>query len=95
MHGGKGWVGFWTQNFFAGFTNQDSCREKERNEQSFRIMPLDFGRSPVSDIGYSGWVQFDDGEIYVVYYIVDDSPNGQIRGASFYVEDVIIGGFSE
>ena len=95
MQGGKGWVGFWTQNFFAGFTNQDSCRAKERNEQGFRIMPLDFDRSPVSDIGYSGWVQFDDGEIYVVYYIVDDSPNGQIRGASFYVEDVIIGGFSE
>lgn len=93
MHGGKGWVGFWTQNFFAGFTTQDSCRAKERNEQSYRIMPVDFDRSPNSDIGYSGWVQFDDGEIYVVYYLIDDSPNGQIRGASFYEEDVIIGGF--
>ncbi len=93
MQGGKGWVGFWTQNFFAGFTSQDSCRAKDRKEQGYRIMPLDYDRSPVSDIGYSGWVQFDDGEIYVVYYIVDDSPNGQIRGASFYEEDVLIGGF--
>ncbi len=93
MQGGKGWVGFWTQNFFAGFTSQDSCRAKDRNEQGYRIMPIDYDRSPVSDIGYSGWVQFDDGEIYVVYYLVDDSPNGQIKGASFYEEDVIIGGF--
>ena len=93
MHGGKGWVGFWTQNFFAGFTSQDSCRATQRQEQGLRIMPLDFDRSPVSDIGYSGWVQFDDGEIYVVYYIVDDSPNGQIRGISFREEDVILGGF--
>jgi len=93
MHGGKGWVGFWTQNFFAGFTDQDSCRATERNEQSFRIMPLDFDRSPYSDVGYSGWVQFDDGEIYVVYYIIDDSPNGQIRSISFREEDVILGGF--
>jgi len=93
MHGGKGWVGFWTQNFFAGFTSQESCRALDRKEQGYRIMPIDYDRSPVSDIGYSGWVQFDDGEILVVYYLVDDSPNGQIRAASFYEEDVLIGGF--
>ncbi|MFO7611247.1 MAG: sialidase family protein [Clostridia bacterium] len=93
MHGGKGWVGFWTQNFFAGFTAIESCLETERSGQAFRIMPLDYDRSPVSDIGYSGWVQFADGEIYAVYYLVDDSPNGQIRGISFREEDVIIGGF--
>ena len=50
-------------------------------------MPLDYDRSPVSDTGYSGWVQFDDGEIYVVNYIVDDAPNGQIRGYSLRLED--------
>lgn len=93
MHGGKGWVGFWTQNFFAGFMDQEACKAEKREEQGLRIMPVDFDRSPVSDTGYSGWVQFDDGEIYTVYYIVDDSPNGQIRGASFYEDDVIIGGF--
>ncbi|MDX1358709.1 MAG: sialidase family protein [Clostridia bacterium] len=93
MHGGNGWVGFWTQNFFAGFTTEESAKFTERKDQAFRIMPIDFDRSPVSDVGYSGWVQFEDGEILVVYYIVDDSPNGQIRAASFYEEDVIIGGF--
>lgn len=93
MQGGKGWIGYWTQNFFAGFASQETCRQKDRKEQAFRIMPIDFDRSPVSDIGYSGWVQFDDGEILVVYYLIDDSPNGQIKAASFYEEDVIIGGF--
>lgn len=95
MHGGKGWVGYWTQNFFAGFTTVESCRASKREEQSFRIMPLDYDRSPVSDIGYSGWVRFPDGEIYAVYYIVDDSPNGQIRGISFREEDVMIGGLEK
>lgn len=95
MQGGKGWVGFWTQNFFAAFMNEESVLATKRNEQSSRIFPLDYDRSPVSDLGYSGWIQFDDGEIYVVYYIVDDSPNGQIRGVSFSENDVIIGGFKD
>ncbi|MBN2853284.1 MAG: exo-alpha-sialidase [Clostridia bacterium] len=95
MQGGKGWVGFWTQNVFAAFMNKESLLAKERNQQASRIIPLDYDRSPVSDIGYSGWVQFDDGEIYVAYYIVDDSPNGQIRGISFTEDDVIIGGFAK
>jgi len=43
-------------------------------------MPVDFDRSPKSDLGYSGWVQLADGEIYIVSYIVDDWPRGQIRG---------------
>ena len=42
-------------------------------------MPVDFDRSPVADLGYSGWVQFEDGEIYIVNYIVDDAPKAQIR----------------
>jgi hypothetical protein len=95
MQGGKGWIGFWTQNIFATFMSEKSLLAQERSEQSSRIMPLDFDRSSVSDVGYSGWVQFDDGLIYVAYYIVDDSPNGQIRGISFTEEDVIIGGFTE
>jgi sialidase-1 len=90
MQGGKGWLGRWTQNFFAALTDQPSAKAQERKEQWTRIMPIDFDRSPVSDLGYSGWVQFDDGEIYVVQYIVDDAPKAQIRGYSFREDDFIL-----
>ena len=90
MHGGKGWVGHWTQNFFAAITDVESAKALDRNEQRARIMPIDFDRSPVSDLGYSGWVQFDDGEIYIVNYIVDDAPKAQIRGYSLRESDFML-----
>lgn len=82
MQGGKGWLGSWTQNFFAAVTDQASALAATREEAWARILPVDFDRSPQSDLGYSGWVQFADGEIYIVSYIVDDWPRGQIRGYS-------------
>lgn len=75
----RGWV---TQNFFAALTDVESCLAPDRASARARILPLDFDRSPVADLGYSGWVQFPDGEIYIVYYIVDDAPKGHIRGIS-------------
>ncbi len=90
MQGGRGWVGFWTQNVFAAFLPVEDAAKTQRSEQASRIFPLDFDRSPVSDLGYTGWVQFEDGEIYVVNYIVDDAPKGQIRGYSFRMEDVLL-----
>ena len=90
LQGGKGWVGFWTQNFFAGLTNQESALAEERNQCATRIMPIDYDRSAVSDIGYSGWVQFEDGEILIVYYLVDDAPKGRIRCCSLYEHDFMI-----
>ena len=90
MQGGKGWLGSWTQNVFAAILPGDQVLCMKRSEQSARIMPLDFDRSPRSDLGYTGWVQFDDGEIYVVNYIVDDAPKAQIRGYSLRESDFII-----
>lgn len=90
MQGGKGWLGTWTQNFFAALTDQESAKAIERREQWTRIMPIDYDRSPVADLGYSGWVQFEDGEIYVVQYIADDAPRAQIRGYSFYEDDFLL-----
>lgn len=90
MQGGKGWLGKWTQNFFAAITDQESAAAENRKDQWTRIMPVDYDRSPVSDLGYSGWVQFEDGEIYVVNYIVDDAPKGQIRGYSFRENDFLL-----
>jgi len=88
--GGKGWLGWWTQNFFATLTDIESAIAKERNQAHTRIKPIDYDRSKFSDTGYSGWVQFEDGEIYIVNYIVDDAPNAHIRGYSLKEDDFLI-----
>jgi sialidase-1 len=67
-----------------------SCLARQRNDAHTRILPLDFDRHAESDTGYSGWVQFDDGEIYVVNYILDDAPKAQIRGYSLRAEDFLL-----
>ena len=91
VQGGKGWLGTWTQNFFGAFTDTASVLAETRNEAWTRIFPIDFDRSSKSDLGYSGHVQFPDGEIYVVNYIVDDAVDkGQIRGYSFYPEEFLL-----
>lgn len=90
MQGGKGWLGTWTQNFFAALTDVESAKASERKEQWTRILPIDYDRSPVADLGYSGWVQFEDGEIYIVNYIVDDAPKAHIRGYSLYEDNFLI-----
>jgi hypothetical protein len=46
--GGKGWLGTWTQNFFAALTDVASCLADTRKEQWSRILPvtLTAARSP-------------------------------------------------
>jgi sialidase-1 len=92
MQGGKGWLGSWTQNFFAAVTDKESALASTREGAWTRILPVDFDRSPKSDLGYSGWVQFPDGEIYIVSYIVDDWPRGQIRGYSLTPDAFVLPG---
>ena len=79
-----------TQNVFAAFMTLEDVLKTERTEQRARIMPLDYDRNPAPDLGYTGWTQFDDGEIYVVNYIKDDEDNAYIRGYSFYPNDVVL-----
>lgn len=79
-----------TQNMFAAFLRKDQIECTKRQEQRVRVMPLDYDRNPSPDIGYTGWVQFDDGEIYVVNYIKDDADKAFIRGYSFYPLDVVL-----
>ncbi len=89
--GGKGWLGTWTQNFFGAVTDVESALAEKRNDAWVRIFPIDFDRSANSDLGYSGWVQFPDGEIYVVEYIVDDAVDrGQLRGYSLYPDEILL-----
>jgi hypothetical protein len=88
--GGKGWS-WGAQNFLAGLTDVESCLATERQQAHARILPIDYDRSPAADTGYSGWVQFDDGEIYIVNYIVDDHhPRAHIRGYSLGLDDFIL-----
>ncbi len=90
LQGGRGWLGGWTQNFMGAFTDKESLLALRRKDATSRIFPIDYDRSSKSDLGYSGWVQFADGEIYVVNYIVDDAPKAQIRGYSFRPEEFYI-----
>ena len=90
MQGGDGWVGYWTQNVFAALSDRESVMAARRNGARTRILPLDYDRSPESDLGYTGWVQFADGEIYVVNYIMDDAPKAQIRGYALTLDDLLL-----
>jgi hypothetical protein len=90
MQGGKGWTGWWMQNTFIGLTDVESCLAETRQDAHTRIVPLDYDRSTAADGGYSGWIQFDDGEVYVVNYVVDDAPKAQIRGYAFRPEELVI-----
>lgn len=79
-----------TQNMFGAVMPRDSALKTSRGEQAARIFPIDYDRSKTPDLGYTGWVQFDDGEIYVVDYIVDDAPKAQIRGSAFRLDEVLL-----
>ena len=78
------------QNFFAALTDRELALALTRDNVQTRILPIDFDRSAESDTGYSGWAQFDDGEIFIANYVVDDAPKGQIRGYSLRMEDFIL-----
>lgn len=64
--------------------------EIDRDKIESRIFPIDYDRNKNSNCGYTGVVQFDDGMIYVVSFIVDDNSVAQIRGYSFYLKDIIL-----
>jgi len=90
IQGGQPGWGNTTQNVMGALMSPASALATNRKEQMARIFPLDYDRSSLADLGYTGWVQFDDGEIYVVNYIVDDAPKAHIRGYSFRAEELFI-----
>ena len=91
LQGGSGAWGSSTQNLFAALTDRESVLAETRSGSNVRILPIDFDRSPMADLGYSGWVQFPDGEIYIVNYLVDDAwDKGQIRGYSLTPDDFLL-----
>ena len=70
------------QNFFGALTDAESLAANSRDGAGVRIFPIDWDGSEHSDLGYSGWVQNANGEIFVITYIHDDSPKAQLRGYS-------------
>ena len=90
LQGGRSGFGIGYQNFFAALLTRESVLAPTRQEASARILPIDYDRSPEPDLGYCGWTQFDDGEIYMVNYIVDDAPKAHIRGYSLTMEDLVL-----
>ena len=89
--GGRRAIGANTQNLFAALTTRDDLLEEQRSQTSVNILPVDHDRSVHADTGYSGWVQFPDGEIYIVNYIVDDAGDrAQIRGYSLFPDEIVL-----
>jgi len=72
-----------SQNLFCGITDNESVLAPTYQKAFTQIFQIDHDFSPVGDTGYSGWVQFPDGEIYVVNYIMDEAEKAYIRGYSF------------
>ena len=78
------------RNFFGALTDRDSVLAEDRQSARIAIFPIDYDAAEKADLGYSGWVQFPDGEVYIVSYIVDDMRDkGQIRGYSLRPESII------
>lgn len=90
MQGGRGWLGCIYQNLFGAFFTKETALATDKRRQSVRIFPIAYDRSPKADMGYSGWVQLDDGSFYVVNYMLDDAPKAQIKGFHFDRDDVLI-----
>lgn len=84
FQGGCGFFGSY-QNVFGALMSEESAKETLRNKQSTRIFPLAYDRNPKADTGYTGWVQFPDGEIFVVNYIMDDADKAWIQAISLKI----------
>ena len=86
----EGSVSLGLHNTFLTILKAEELTRTERAGTYYKTMPLDYDRNEKPDTGYTGWVQFEDGEIYVVNYIKDDADKAQIRGYSFYPNDIIL-----
>ena len=84
----KGWLGYWTQNTFLAVSDKETVLTGDKEKQWVRIMPLDYDTSPESALGYTGWVQFDDGLIYVVDYIKNQEEKCYIIGDALTRADI-------
>jgi hypothetical protein len=82
----RGWIGS-AKNFLAMLETEESLRETDPLKTGGIILPIDHDRWPQPDSGYSGWTVLPDGRLFCVTYIRDDSPQAQIRGYWFSLDD--------
>lgn len=78
-----------TQSVHGAIMRPESVKATERFRQNARIFQIAYDRAPTPDLGYTGWVQFDDGEIYLVNYIRDLEDKAWIQGISFTPEELM------
>ncbi len=90
LQGGMPRMGFLEQNTFGALMSRESALETERSKQWARIFPIDYDRSPAADLGYTGWVQLENGDIYVVDYLVDDAKKAWIQASVISPSDILI-----
>ena len=69
---------FWAKNTFACLTVEKSMRHRGQPCLKSIILPLDHDCAKRSDSGYTGWVETEDGQIYIVNYITNDAPKPYI-----------------
>ncbi|MBO5258043.1 MAG: exo-alpha-sialidase [Clostridia bacterium] len=89
LQGGSGFFGAY-QNVMGALIDRASVLETVRNRQTARIFPLSYDRNLHSDCGYTGWVQFVDGEILIVNYLKDDAPKAWIEAISLRPDELLI-----
>ena len=84
-----GWLGHWTQNTFLAITDKETIlSEGDRKKQKARIMPLNYDTSYESDLGYTGWVELENEEIYIVDYMRGEEPKCYIHAVSLTRDDI-------
>jgi len=69
---------FWAKNVFACLTAEKSMHNASRPCKDSIILPLDHDNNRRSDGGYTGWVETEDKQIYIVNYITKDAPKPHI-----------------
>ena len=68
--------GFWAKNTIACLTMTNSMIFGDMNKSI--NLPLDHDNATKSDGGYTGWVETEDNQIYIVNYVTKDAPKAYI-----------------
>ena len=69
---------YWAKNTFACLTTPQSMLNPMSPCSRSIILPLDHDNGFKSDSGYTGWIETEDGQIYVVNYITNKAPQPYI-----------------
>ena len=74
----------------GAFLPVETLEAERRMDCTVRLFPLEYDRNRSPDNGYTGFVELDDGVVYVINYVKDDLPKCQIRGYRFHPSEWIL-----